>query len=166
MSTTADVPTTTATNALTASMCALPRRNRSSTRNFEPSWNWDDPVFDRQNDPAAWPEQAQILAALFKSRTRAQWCALLEGSEACFAPVLDWNEAPVYEHNQARNAFIDVAGVTQPAPAPRFSATPSADPQPPGEPGADTEAVLREWGFEQDTIDDLNRAEAIGAAPR
>ena len=75
-----------------------------------------DPAFDAQMDPAAWPALKQKLEALFATRTRDQWCALLEGSDACFAPVLDWDEAPRHAHNVARETFVTVDGVLQPAP--------------------------------------------------
>ncbi len=103
----------------------------------------DDPLFDAQQDRARWPEQKQRLAAVFRTRTRDAWCALLEGSDACFAPVLDWDEAPRHAHNVARETFVTVDGVLQPAPAPRFSRTPA--PPPRRMPEADREAVLRAW---------------------
>jgi alpha-methylacyl-CoA racemase len=82
----------------------------------------DDPDFDAQMNPAAWPMLRDKLAAIFRTRTRDAWCALLEGTDACFAPVLSMAEAPGHPHNVARGAFIERAGVVQPAPAPRFSA--------------------------------------------
>ena len=85
----------------------------------------DDPVFDPQMDAARWPSLKLRMADLFRTRTRDEWCALLEGSDACFAPVLDWDEAPRHPHNVARGTFATVDGVVQPAPAPRFSRTPS-----------------------------------------
>lgn len=78
----------------------------------------------RQNDAAAWPELAARLEQVFRQRTQAQWCELLEGTDACFAPVLDWSEAPRHPHNQARGTFVTLDGVVQPGPAPRFSRTP------------------------------------------
>jgi alpha-methylacyl-CoA racemase len=90
----------------------------------------DDPAFDAQMDRAQWPQLKRRLAEVFSTRTRDEWVRLLEGSDACFAPVLDWHEAPAHPHNAARDTFITVDGVTQPAPAPRFSATPSAMPTP------------------------------------
>ncbi len=82
-----------------------------------------DPAFAAQMNPAAWPELKQKLTAIFSTRTRDAWCAVLEGSDVCFAPVLDWDEAPQHPHNVARQTFIEVDGVVQPAPAPRFSRT-------------------------------------------
>ncbi len=82
-----------------------------------------DPAFMQQMDKRQWPEFKRQLAALFITRTRAQWSALLGGIDVCFAPVLDMEEAPQHPHNVARNTFIEIDGVTQPAPAPRFSRT-------------------------------------------
>jgi alpha-methylacyl-CoA racemase len=87
-----------------------------------------DPAFGRLMDRAAWPAMKQRLADVMRTRTRDQWCEVLEGSDACFAPVLDWDEAPSHAHNVARRTFVDVDGVVQPAPAPRFDRTPSSDP--------------------------------------
>jgi alpha-methylacyl-CoA racemase len=82
-----------------------------------------DSVFAHQFEPRHWPELKRRLAAQFETRTRAQWTELLEGTDACFAPVLDMDEAPKHQHNVARNTFIEIEGVVQPAPAPRFSRT-------------------------------------------
>jgi len=90
-----------------------------------------DEIFDGQLDAARWPLLKLRLADVFRTRTRDEWCAVLEGSDACFAPVLDWDEAPQHAHNQARGTFVELDGVVQPAPAPRFSRTPAAHPQPP-----------------------------------
>lgn len=88
-----------------------------------------DPLFDGQMDAARWPLLKLRLADIFRTRTREEWCALLEGTDACFAPVLDWDEAAAHPHNAARGTYLSVQGVRQPAPAPRFSRTPSAVPQ-------------------------------------
>jgi len=114
-----------------------------------------------QNDPAGWPILRERFSALFRTRTRDAWCGLLEGSDACFAPVLTMAEARVHPHARARDAFIDVAGVAQPRPAPRFSRTESGVAQPPSVPGADTDEVLREWGFAHAEIATLRDAKAI-----
>jgi len=95
------------------------------------------------------------LEKLFKSRTRDEWCALLEGTDACFAPVLSMAEAPRHPHNVARGSFIEVDGVMQPAPAPRFSRTPSARPTPPQEVGTSTRSALAEWGVATARIEAL-----------
>lgn len=96
----------------------------------------------QQNDRSRWPEFRTRLEALFLTRTRDEWCALLEGTDACFAPVLDWNEAPRHPHNDARETFIDIDGVTQPAPAPRFSRTPG---RATAAPRMSAEDILRAW---------------------
>ena len=100
-----------------------------------------------QNDRAAWPAMKNRLAAIFRTKTREEWCRIMEGSEVCFAPVLSMAEAPRHPHNQHRGAFVDYDGVVQPAPAPRFSRTPSAIQRPPATPGEHTEEALRDWGF-------------------
>ena len=102
-------------------------------------------------DRGRWPAVRQRLATLFAGRTRAEWCTLLEGSDACFAPVLAPGEAAAHPHHQSRATFIEIAGITQPAPAPRFSATPPARPTPPRpatDAGARDEALAwaRAWG--------------------
>jgi len=102
-----------------------------------------DAEFDAQMDPARWPRLKERLAELFKQRTRDEWCELLEGSDACFAPVLDWDEAPRHPHNVARQTFVNVDGKMQPAPAPRFSRS-QAD-APGAGAGQDTAAVLQRW---------------------
>jgi len=103
----------------------------------------DDPVFDAQMDRAAWPLLQRRLADVFGTRTRDEWCALLEGTDACFAPILDWDEAPRHPHNIARQTFLTIDDVPQPAPAPRFSRTPAAPPR--GSASASTDAVLSRW---------------------
>ncbi|MDA7418499.1 CaiB/BaiF CoA-transferase family protein [Xenophilus arseniciresistens] len=90
-----------------------------------------DPLFDGQMDAARWPLLKLRLADVFRTRTRDEWCALLEGSDACFAPVLDWDEAPQHAHNRARGTFVEQGGVMQPAPAPRFSRSQTRAPESP-----------------------------------
>ena len=114
-----------------------------------------------QNDPAGWPVLRERFTELFRTRTRDAWCELLEGSDACFAPVLTMAEARVHPHNRARSAFIDVAGVAQPRPAPRFSRTDAGAPRPASAGGADTDEVLREWGFADGELAELRDAKAI-----
>ena len=127
-----------------------------------------DPV-PAQNDPALWPDQRAELARRFAAHPRAYWEAVFEGSDACVAPVLDWDEAPAHPHSAARGSFIAPGGVVQPAPAPRFSATPAHTPTPPTAPGADTCALLGEWGLDSDRIARLVAkgvfGEAEGTAP-
>ncbi|MBY0520515.1 MAG: CoA transferase, partial [Sphingomonas sp.] len=88
----------------------------------------DDADFDAQFDRAAWPARKEKLAAIFRTRTRDEWCAIMEMTDVCFAPVLSMAEAPAHPHNVARQTFVTVGGAIQPAPAPRFSATPAPDP--------------------------------------
>jgi alpha-methylacyl-CoA racemase len=99
-------------------------------------------AFDAQMDRAAWPALREKLTAIFKSKTREEWCKIMEGSDVCFAPVLTMAEAPLHPHMAARKTFIKRHGVTQPAPAPRFSRTPSAVREPEL---SDIEKLLDEW---------------------
>src|SRR5580693_9461025 len=92
------------------------------------------------------------LERLFKTRTRDEWCSLLEGTDACFAPVLTMAEAPHHPHNVARGSFVEIDGVVQPAPAPRFSRTPAGCPTPPRELGQGTRATLADWGIPPERI--------------
>lgn len=121
----------------------------------------DDPDLAIHYDPTMWPQQRKKLAAIFLTRTRDEWCELLEGTDACVAPVLDMDEAPQHRHNVARQVFTEVNGITQPTPAPRLSRTPAVMPAPPPEPGADTEKVLSLWGFKAAEIEALREAGAI-----
>jgi alpha-methylacyl-CoA racemase len=102
-----------------------------------------DPADYEQTDRAGWPSARDQLAAVFRTKTRAEWCALLEGTDVCFAPVLSLPEAVAHPHNTARGTFVDVAGVMQSAPAPRFSRTVPEKPTPPRPPNAD--AALAGW---------------------
>lgn len=102
-----------------------------------------DPLFDAQLDAARWPLLKLRLADVFRTRTRQQWCELLEGSDACFAPVLDWDEAPQHAHNRARATFTEAGGVLQPAPAPRFSRSVPEQPRPPR--AASLQDTLAAW---------------------
>jgi alpha-methylacyl-CoA racemase len=122
----------------------------------------DDPDLVEHYDPSVWPQQRAKLAARFRQRPRDEWCALLEGTDACLAPVLDMDEAPEHPHNRARGVFVTVDDIVQPAPAPRLSRTPAAIQSAPPEPGADTEAVLSEWGFDATELAALREAGAIG----
>ena len=102
---------------------------------------------ERQWDPARWPRQKEYLAEIFATRSRDAWCALLEGSDTCFAPVLSMAEAPAHAHNVARGTFATSAGVVQPAPAPRFDRTASSLPPPAPQAGQHTAALLAELGM-------------------
>lgn len=121
----------------------------------------DDPQFQRQWEQGEWPALKQKLAAVFRSRTRAQWCELLEGTDACFAPVLAMEEAPAHPHNVARGTFVPAAGGVQPAPAPRFDRTPSQLPRKAPEVGADTAAVLLQAGLTPAEIAALQHAGVV-----
>ena len=116
----------------------------------------------QQEDPAHWPEIRRRLEALFRSRTRDEWCGLLAGTDACFAPVLSLAEAPGHPHLKARGTFVEIDGVVQPAPAPRFSRTPGRIQGPPRTPGQDTEEVLRAWEFTEEEMEALRAAGALG----
>ena len=114
-----------------------------------------------QLDRDGWPVLRERLAGLFRTRTRDQWCELLAGTDACVAPVLGLGEAPAHPHNRARGTFVDVGGVTQPAPAPRFSRTPPGPPSPPAPPGAHTDQALADWGVDPGELARLRAAGAI-----
>jgi alpha-methylacyl-CoA racemase len=117
----------------------------------------EDPLFDQQMDPSQWPKLKHRLADVFKSRTRDEWCTLLEGSDACFAPVLDWDEAPAHPQNKAREAFVALDGVVQPAPAPRFSRTPAQTPSSVKTDADGVRSLLVDWGVDSATIDRLHQ---------
>lgn len=102
-----------------------------------------DPDFDAQLDEARWPDLKDKLAALIATRSRDDWCALLEGSDACVSPVLSMTEAPFHPHTRTRGTFVEMGGVSQPAPAPRFGGTPLAAPRPPEEFGL--AQILADW---------------------
>ncbi|MDA8060995.1 MAG: CaiB/BaiF CoA-transferase family protein [Actinomycetota bacterium] len=112
-------------------------------------------------DRASWPGMKQRMAALVSTRTREEWCRLLEGTDACFAPVLELEEAPDHPHNAARGTFVEVAGVVQPAPAPRFGRTPAALPRPPARPGEHTDDLLTELGLGEAEIAALRSAGTV-----
>ncbi|MET9427265.1 CaiB/BaiF CoA-transferase family protein [Streptomyces sp. NPDC003036] len=99
-----------------------------------------------RKDFARWDELRAAVARRFKEKTRAEWTAVFEGADACVAPVLSLREAPAHPHLAARSTFTVHGGITQPAPAPRFSATPGTVRRPPAQPGADTDEIARDWG--------------------
>ena len=121
----------------------------------------DDDQFKRQMSREEWPELREKLAGAIAGKTRAEWVEIMGGTDICFAPVLNLQEAPKHPHNVARQTFIEVEGVTQPAPAPRFSATPGAVQAPPPGIGQHTESALADWGF---SADDVAALKASGAA--
>ena len=118
----------------------------------------NDPAFAKQMDPSQWPMLKTKLQDVIKQKTQAQWCAIMEGTDVCFAPVLTMTEATQHPHHIARNTFIDIAGVTQPAPAPRFSRTSPETPTPPAHAGQHSTQILNEWG-----ISNINELLASGA---
>jgi alpha-methylacyl-CoA racemase len=115
----------------------------------------------RQMERAQWPALKQRLAEIFATKTRAEWCEILEGSDACFAPVLSMGEAPGHPHNALRRTFVEHAGAVQPAPAPRFSRTPPQLSRPPAHAGQHTDAALGDWGFDAEEIGKLREAGAV-----
>lgn len=129
----------------------------------------EDPVFAdlaRQHDPAHWPAMKARLAEVFATRTRDAWCALLEGTETCFAPVLSPGEAPAHPHHVARGTFLHADGLPEPAPAPRFSRTVAAVPSRPVHPGpaaagGDTDAALAAWGLSPAEVEHFRDAGAV-----
>ncbi len=122
----------------------------------------DDSAFDAQNDESVWEALKGKLATVFKTRTRDHWCAVFAGTDACFAPVLSMSEAAAHPHNTARNSFICVDGVAQPAPAPRWSKTPAATPRLLKDPAQDGVDLLREMGYEEARIRELQAAGIVG----
>jgi alpha-methylacyl-CoA racemase len=111
-----------------------------------------DPDPQRQWHPKSWPAMKERLRAALRTKTRDEWCALFEGSDACVTPVLGLSEAPAHPHNQARHTFVEFEGLLQPAPAPRFSRTPAAIQSPPGSPAAAANDWLTDWGFSETEI--------------
>lgn len=116
----------------------------------------------RQRDRSTWETTARRLSETFRTKTRAEWCALLEDLDACFAPVLDIAEIGSHRHIRARDALIDAFGVTAPAPAPRLSETPAGLTLPPPRPGEHTREALLDWGISGDELDRLAAAGKIG----
>jgi alpha-methylacyl-CoA racemase len=114
-----------------------------------------------QGDRSTWPAAKERLSALIKTKSRDEWCALMEGTDVCFAPVLDLDEAPEHPHHRLRGTFVEVDGVVQPAPAPRFSRTPGSIRNSAPAPGAQTDSALASWGFDGDEIARLHTAGAI-----
>ncbi len=117
-----------------------------------------------QHDRAQWPMMKQKLEDVFKTKTRDEWCQIMEGSDVCFAPVLTMSEAPHHPAAKARNAYVDVGGFNQPAPAPRFSRTVEATPKPAPKRGSNTEEVLEQSGFSAAEIAELKKGGIVGAA--
>jgi alpha-methylacyl-CoA racemase len=122
---------------------------------------FDDVDPAAQMDRAQWPALKARIATLIRTRTSSEWVEFFAGHEICFAPVLSMSQARAHPHNVERRTFVDVDGAPQPAPAPRFSRTPSAVPSGPVAAGADTEVALTEWGFTDAEISALRKAGAI-----
>ena len=120
-----------------------------------------DESFAAQMDRTTWPELKLRVADLFKSKTRDEWCALLDATDVCFAPVLTMSEATAHPHNVARSTFVDVNGRVQPAPAPRFSRTPAAVGVAPAHPGEHSREILADWGLDADRIEALVDSGAV-----
>ena len=115
----------------------------------------EDESFGEQLDQEAWPLKRQKMEAVFKTKTRNQWCEILEGTDVCFAPVLDLKEAPDHPHNKERKTFVNFEGITQPAPAPRFSRTQGTIQSSANLTGENSEEILEKWGFTSDQISNL-----------
>lgn len=123
---------------------------------------FDPARMPHQLDREHWPAMRERFEACFKEKTRDEWCAILEGTDVCFAPVLSFREAAHHPHNRARGSFVEVDGMMQPAPAPRFSRTPSSVKSGPPAFGAQTEQALAAWGFAPDEIAALRAVNAVG----
>ena len=120
----------------------------------------DHPLFANQWDKSQWPEGKRVIAEVFKSKTREQWCQLLEGTDACFAPVLNMSEALEHPHNKARGTFTTVDGVIQPSPAPSFSRTVTTPGHVPYS-GQHTESLLTSLGYDAVSIAGLSKQGVI-----
>ncbi len=114
-----------------------------------------------QMDRAQWGAMKDRLGEIFRSKTRDEWCSIMEGTDVCFAPVLSLGEAPEHPHNVHRNTFVELEGVVQPAPAPRFSRTEVSVQRPPAHAGQHTDEILTDWGFDVDRIAKLRDAGAV-----
>jgi len=114
-----------------------------------------------QMDASRWPELKQRFEALFKTKTRDEWCEILEGSDACFAPVLSMSEAPAHPHLAERETFVEAHGMVQPAPSPRFSRTAALLGRPPAHAGQHTVEVLESFGFGAEEISTLKASKAV-----
>jgi alpha-methylacyl-CoA racemase len=114
-----------------------------------------------QQDRTQWPAMKERFSAIFKTATRDEWTERFAGTDACGAPVLSPWEAHLHPHNAARQTFVEVEGVVQPAPAPRFSRTPSSISRPPPVAGQDTDEALAAWGLDEERVASLRKAGAI-----
>jgi len=114
-----------------------------------------DPIFDNQMSRKEWPEKKEAITKIFLAKTRDEWCDLMEGTDICFAPVLSMWEAPNHPHNVARKTFIELEGLSQPAPAPRFSRTEAEVSSPPSIAGEHTDSILKDLGYDETEISSL-----------
>jgi alpha-methylacyl-CoA racemase len=121
----------------------------------------DESIFGKQMSRDSWPEQKEAIKKIILDKTRDEWCELMEGTDVCFAPVLDMSEAPKHPHNIERKTFIDLEGVTQPAPAPRFSRTEPEVVSSPSVVGEHTDEVLTSIGFSDEDINTLKTSGAV-----
>ena len=121
----------------------------------------NDPDFQRQHDRAIWPDLHDKLAHVIAQKTQAEWTQIMGGTDVCFAPILNLEDAPKHPHNAARETFVEVAGVVQPAPAPRFSVTPGKIQGPPPAIGAHSKTALADWGFSEAEIGALESSGAL-----
>jgi alpha-methylacyl-CoA racemase len=120
-----------------------------------------DKSFNDQLDQRTWTEKRKKMETIFKRKTRDEWCKILEGTDVCFAPVLNLEEAPNHPHNKMRETYIEFEGVTQPAPAPRFSRTESSVQSSAALTGEHTDEILTSWGFSDHQITKLKKEGAI-----
>lgn len=121
----------------------------------------DEAKLPLQGDKGAWPAARQHLEEIFKSKTRVEWCQIMEGSDVCFAPVLNLDEAMQHPHNVARQTFMKLDNLNVPAPAPRFSLTPGKVQRPAPHPGQHSHEVLTDWGFADTELAELNSCGAV-----
>ena len=124
----------------------------------------DDPAMEAQMDRGQWSDLKEKVASRIASKSRDEWVEIFSGTDACVAPVLTMSEAATHPHNTERGTFIEVDGVVQPAPAPRFSRTPTSIPDAPRHPGQDTREVLLGSGFNEVEVDELVRLGAVADA--
>jgi alpha-methylacyl-CoA racemase len=117
-----------------------------------------------QSDRAQWPAMQQRFAAIFRQKSRDEWVAIMQDTDICFAPVLRMSEAICHEHNRHRDSFVEIDGIAQPAPAPRFLGTPTVVQRPPARVGENTDEILRDWGFSAGEIAALHQSGAVKSA--
>jgi len=122
----------------------------------------DDPAFAKQNDESQWPARKEKVAARIKTKSRAEWCAVFDGKDACVAPIMSLDEAADHPHNKARGAFVEVDGVRQPAPAPRYSQTRPGRPSRMTSGDSVTTSILANAGFAAEEIAQLRKSGVVG----